>query len=86
MDASFVKKWEVGLVRVDENGEPIGYLCEAPCVAILASAPISVKEAKEYVLWWQDFAFRNGFTGTSDAGTELIHKNAAAANTPTQPR
>lgn len=80
VDASFVKKWEAGLVRVDENGEPIGYLCEAPCVAILASAPISVKEAKEYVLWWQDFAFRNGFTGTSDAGTELIHKNAAAAH------
>ena len=80
VDAEYAKKWEAGLVHVDENGKPTGYICEAPCIAIITSMNITVKDAKDYLLWWQDFAFSNGFTGASDAGTELISPNAAAAH------
>lgn len=80
VNAEYAKKWDAGLVRVDENGEPTGYICEAPCIAIMTSLQISVEDAKEYLLWWQDFAFSKGFTGASDAGTELIHKNALPAH------
>lgn len=80
VNATYAKKWESGLVHVNESGDPTGYLCEAPCIAIMTSLDVSVSDAKDYLLCWQDFAFSNGFTGAGDAGTELVHKNAAVAH------
>ena len=79
VDSEFAKRWEPGLVRVDENGKPTGYICEAPCIEIMTNFKILVEEAKEYLLWWQNFAFRNGYTGTSDAGAELVNPIAVPA-------
>lgn len=80
IDAEYAKKWDVGLVRLDENGKPNGYLCEGPAIAILTSLEISVEDAKDYLLKWQDFAFECGYTGICDAGIELVHSNAAVAH------
>ena len=79
VNADFVNKWGKDLVRVDASGNPTGYVCENPAIKILSSIEVSVKDAKDYVLNFQDFAFSNGFTGVSDAGTELMSKNAVAA-------
>lgn len=74
-----VKKWGKDLIRVDEDGQPTGYICEGPCVELLGSIGVNIEEAKRYLLHWQDFAIKNGFTGTSDAGVELISSNAHVA-------
>lgn len=74
--AEFAQKTGTDLVRVDEKGEPTGYLCEGPAAKIATSKPISVEEAKDYLLYWQNFAFANGFTGVCDAGADLISPNA----------
>ena len=84
IDAEYAKKWEAGLVRVDEKGEPTGYICETPAIEIITCLDISVSDAKNYILCWQDFAFKNGFTGASDAGTEMVHANALQAHTELQ--
>lgn len=54
-------------------------MCENPAIKILSSIEVSVKDAKDYVLNFQDFAFANGYTAVADAGTELISKNATEA-------
>ena len=77
--AEYAKEEGTDLVRVDEKGEPTGYLCEAPAVKVATSIPISVAEAKEFLLFWQNFAFANGYTGASDAGVEIVTPNALPA-------
>lgn len=76
----YVKKWGTELVRVDSNGKPTGYICENPAIQLLASIEVSVEDAKKYISAFQDFAFENGYTGVSDAGTELISQNATEAH------
>ena len=77
--AEYAQKEGTDLVRVDEKGEPTGYLCEGPCVKVVTSKQISVEEAKDFILYWQDFAFSNGFTGVCDAGAEVVAPNAFPA-------
>ena len=60
------------LVRVDDKGEPTGYICEAPCAKLIESLPITSQEAKDYILHWQKYAFSKGFTGVGDAGVGLF--------------
>lgn len=80
VNEDFVNKWGKELVRVDASGNPTGYVCENPAIKILSGIEVSVKDAKDYVLNFQDFAFKNGFTGVCDAGTELMSKNATTAH------
>ena len=77
--AEFAKKYGTDLVRVDANGEPTGYLCETPAVKIATTIPISLNEAKDFILNWQDFTFANGFTGVTDAGVEIVTPSALPA-------
>lgn len=79
VNKDFAAKYGTDLVKVDEKGEPNGYLCEAPAVLIATKLPISVEESKSFILNWQDFSFSNGFTGVSDAGVEIVTPNALPA-------
>lgn len=79
VDKDFAAKYGKDLVRVDENGEPTGYICETPAIAIIQSLKISDENARKYIKDWQKFAFSKGFTGAVDAGFELISKNALDA-------
>ena len=79
IDAEYAKKWGYDLVHVDKNGEPDGYICEGPIFEIVPKLPTSVKDIKEYLLAWQDFAISGGFTAVSDAGAEIIHPDAPKA-------
>ena len=79
VDKKFAEEYGTDLVRVDENGEPTGYLCEAPAVKVATSIPITLEDAKEFLLNWQDFTLSNGFTGVADAGVEIVHPNGLPA-------
>ena len=67
------------LVHVDKNGEPDGYLCEGPLFEIVPKLPTTVRDLKEYLLSWQEFAFSRGYTAVGDAGAEVIHRAAPQA-------
>ena len=78
-DAAYAKKTGYEQVHVDKNGEPDGYICEAPVFEITPKLPTSVKDIKEYLLAWQEIAFRSGFTAVGDAGVQIVHADAPQA-------
>ena len=71
VDSAYAKKAGYDLVHVDENGEPDGYMCEAPSFKVIRDVPVTVEEAKTYILAWQDFALAHGFTAAAFAGDDL---------------
>ena len=78
VDSEYAKKYGYDLVHVDENGEPDGYLCEGPAFAVIHAVPVTVEEAKTYILAWQDFALAHGITTTAFAGDDLRFPEALA--------
>ena len=78
-DAAYAKKMGYDLVHVDKNGDPDGYICEGPVFEIVPKLPATVDDIKEYLLAWQDFAFKTGFTAVGDAGAEIVHRDAPKA-------
>ena len=79
IDADYAKKMGYDLVHVDENGDPDGYICEAPVFQIYPKLPTTLENAKDYLLAWQDIAFANGYTAVADAGVEVTSPIAVRA-------
>ena len=79
IDAAYAKKIGYDLVHVDENGEPDGYICEAPVFELYPKLPTTLDNAKDYLLAWQDMALANGYTAVSDAGVEVTNPIATRA-------
>ena len=79
IDAEYARKWGYDLVHVDNNGEPDGYICEGPVFEITPKIPTTKQDIKNYLLAWQDIAFRGGFTAVGDAGAEIVHPGAPLA-------
>ena len=79
VDAAYAKKYGYDQVHVDENGEPDGYICEGPVFEITPKLPVTLEEAEEYILAWQDYALRGGFTAVADAGAEVANAIAPTA-------
>ena len=73
IDAEYAKNYGYDQVHVDSNGEPDGYICEAPVFELVPQLPTTIDDAKAYLLAWQDFALKCGFTAVADAGAEVIH-------------
>ena len=78
IDAEYAKQQGYDLVYVDDSGEPTGFLCEGPAFKVMHEVPVTVEEAKSYILAWQDFAFANGLTATAFAGDDLRFPEAEA--------
>lgn len=78
INAEYAKKQGYDLVYVDENGEPTGFICEGPAFKVMHDVPVTVEEAKTYILAWQDFAFANGLTATAFADDDLRFPEAEA--------
>ena len=55
-------------IKVDENGEPTGYVVETPRFDLFQEIPISKEELKEFFLAQQNSCIRQGFTCMCDAG------------------
>ena len=79
IDAAYAKKMGYDLVHVDKNGEPDGYICEAPVMELMPKLSASFEEAQKLLLAWQEIAFKNGYTAVADAGTEIFFKESARA-------
>lgn len=79
IDKEYAEKYGTDQVHVDENGEPDGYVCEAPVMEIMPKVPKSLEDAKEYILEWQNIALKNGYTAVADAGVELVNPIATKA-------
>ena len=79
IDAAYARQYGYDQVHVDSNGEPDGYICENPVVEIMPKIPVTLADAKNYLLVWQDFALSNGYTAVGDAGTELFYKQSPQA-------
>ena len=79
VDAEYAKKWGYDLVHVDKNGEPDGYICEGPLFEIVPKLPTTVRDIKDYLLAWQEFALSRGYTTVGDAGADVIHRAAPQA-------
>ena len=62
IDAEYAKKYGYDLVHVDENGEPDGYICEGPVFEIVPKLPVTLEDAKRFLLAWQDFALSSGLS------------------------
>ena len=74
IDAEYAKKYGYAQVHVDADGEPDGYICETPVFELVPQLPTSIEDSKAYLLAWQDFALKSGFTAVADAGAEIVHK------------
>lgn len=74
-----VKKYGKTLVHTFDDGTPTGYICEEVAVNVLSNLPVSYDDAKDYILEWQNIAFKKGYTACCDAGSELIFKNCNEA-------
>lgn len=79
IDREYAKKYSPDEVHVDENGDPDGYICEAPVFEVMPKVPKTLEDAKKYLLAWQDIAFKNGYTAVADAGVELVYPEATKA-------
>ena len=79
IDKEYAKKYSPDEVHVDENGEPDGYVCEAPVFEIMPKIPKTLEDAKNFLLAWQEIAFRTGYTAVADAGVEIISPEAKQA-------
>ena len=79
IDAAYAKAYGYDQVHVDANGEPDGYICETPVFELVPNLPATVEDIKEYLLAWQDYALKSGFTAVCDAGAELIHRDCPKA-------
>ncbi|MCR5505983.1 MAG: amidohydrolase [Bacilli bacterium] len=72
IDKEAVKRWGDAQVKVDENGEPTGYISEAPVFHVRAQIKLSLEDMKDAVLTWQSFALSKGYTGAYNAGVNLV--------------
>ena len=74
-----VAKWGTDCVHVDASGNPTGIISEAPTFHVRAQIKIPVEEMKKALLAWQEYALSNGYTGTYNAGVELLSKSEPLA-------
>lgn len=79
INAAYAKKMGYDQVHVDKDGNPDGYICEVPVFQVANNLPSSVEYAKEYLLAWQDIAFKNGYTAVGDAGVIIPYAKTAEA-------
>ncbi len=66
-----VEKWGTACVRVDENGDPTGYISEGPVFYIRSLGKVEKEDFKKGLLCWQDYALSMGYTGVYNAGVEV---------------
>ncbi len=75
IDRASVEKYEEGCVRVDENGNPTGYISEKPVFEIRVKSTMDIEDGVRCLKNAQQFFFSKGYTAIYDAGVELIDKS-----------
>ncbi len=73
IDRKAVEKWGTACVRVDENGDPTGFISEGPVFHVRATNSVTVDEFKEALTLWESYALSMGYTGVYNAGVEVTN-------------
>lgn len=79
IDREAVKKYGPALVRVDDNGNPTGYICENALLNVFKKLQFSTEEYKKALLMWQDYAFAHGLTAAGEAYADMGKENGIRA-------
>ncbi len=79
IDRKAVEKWGPDCVRVDENGEPTGFISEGPVFHVRATNKVTMEEFKEALMLWESYALSMGYTGVYNAGVEVTNYVEPAA-------
>ncbi|MCR5746190.1 MAG: amidohydrolase [Lachnospiraceae bacterium] len=79
IDQQAVERWGTDCVRVDENGMPTGYISENPVFYVRSKQSTTLDQMKTAISNWQDYALSMGYTGSYNAGVELISENEPKA-------
>lgn len=69
-----VEKWGTECVRVDADGKPTGYISEGPVFYVRSMLKSTPEEMKRAIAAWQDYALSMGYTGSYNAGVELLNQ------------
>ncbi|MBQ0064125.1 MAG: amidohydrolase, partial [Firmicutes bacterium] len=69
-----VQEYGSDLVRVDEEGNPTGYISEAPVFTIRRKLTMDKETGMKSLLTSQNFFFSKGYIAVYDAGLELMDK------------
>ena len=75
VDKNMVEKYGADCCRVDEDGNPTGWLSEGPNYEVQSKTPLTIEEAKESILLWQQYCFANGYVAAFDAGIDVYSEN-----------
>lgn len=75
VDKRSIEHYGEDLVRMDEAGNPTGYISETPVFEIRSKMTIDKEDGMRYLLNSQEFFFSKGYTAVYDAGFELIDKH-----------
>lgn len=75
LDQEAAQAYGTDLVRVDENGEPTGYISENPVFDIRKKTTLDPEDGKRFLMNAQRFFFSHGYTAVYDAGVELVDKS-----------
>lgn len=67
IDKAKAKELGTDIIRVDDNGNPIGQISEIATSLTKKLTLPTTEELKEGLLAWQEFAFKNGLTGVVEA-------------------
>lgn len=69
--AEWAKNFDKKEVPLGADGIPTGYVSESAAAEVQRWIPVSNETAKESILKWQQFAFKNGYVAAADAGVNL---------------
>ncbi|MCR5176232.1 MAG: amidohydrolase family protein [Anaerovibrio sp.] len=74
-----VTKWGEECVKVDDKGNPTGFISEAPTFHVRSQLKYEVEDLKAALLSWQDFALSMGYTGVYSAGVNILNPSEPIA-------
>lgn len=72
-----LEKYGSDMVVVDEQGDPTGYIREAPWVAIMKMVNSDVDDLARQMKFWEQFYLSKGYTACYEAGLTLISPKGA---------
>lgn len=69
--AEWAENFDPKEVPLDADGIPTGYVSESASAELQRWIPVTREAAKESILKWQEFAFKNGYVAAAEAGVNL---------------
>lgn len=67
VDKAMAEEYGPLMVPVDDEGNPVGYVSEAPSMKIMNSIPYTIDQMAESILAWEQFAFSHGYVAAGEA-------------------